>query len=107
MKLFIGAAVLCLAAICLSTVAGQTAAGELKHVILVAKQGTRGPVNASALDVVKGVSYPSIAHLKGNVEIRANGFILHADQADYDEESGEIKASGNVSVRPFPPLNDK
>ena len=106
MKLFVAAAVICLAAIFLTTVAGQTAGDELKHVILVAKQGTR-PMNASALDVVKSVAYPSVVHLKGNAEIRASGFILHADQADYDEESGEIKASGNVSIKPYPPLNNK
>ena len=104
MKLFV-LAIVTLAAIGLSTATGQAPAGEPKHVTLVSKEGKRGPVNASALDVVKGVPYPSVAHLKGNVEIRANGFILHADQADYDEVSGEIKASGNVSIRPYPDLD--
>ena len=107
MKLFMVAVVLTVASFFLSTVAGQSGAGELKHVTLVSKQGTRGPVNASALDVVKGAPYPSIVHLKGNVEIRANGFILRTEQADYDEQTGEIKASGNVSVRPYPPLDNK
>ena len=97
--------VLSVVGMCLSAV-GQGNAEQLKHVTLVSKQGKRGPVNASALEVVKGVAYPSIAHLKGNVEMRANGFILHADQADYDEQTGEIKASGNVSVMPYPPLDN-
>ena len=105
MKLFL-AAIVTLGAVWLSTAAGQAPAGELKHVTLVSKEGKRGPVNASALDVVKGVPFPSVAHLKGNVEIRANGFILHADQADYDEVSGEIKAEGNVSIKPYPPIDE-
>jgi lipopolysaccharide assembly outer membrane protein LptD (OstA) len=104
MKLFIAGAVLSVVAICVSNVAGQTATGAIKHVVLVSTQGTRGPVFASARNVVKGVPYPSIAHLKGDVEIRANGFVLNAEQADYDEQTGEIKASGNVSIRPYPPL---
>ena len=107
MKLFIAGAALSLVAIGLSPVAGQTAPGEIKHVVLVSIQGKRGPVYGSAVDVVKGIPYPSVAHLKGNVEIRANGFILHAEQADYDEQTGEIKASGNVSIVPFPALDDK
>jgi len=106
MKRLAACIVLSLAGMCLSAV-GQGNAGELKHVQLVSKLGKRGPVNVSALEVVKGVEYPSIAHLKGNVEIRANGFILHAEQADYDEQTGEIKASGNVSVMPYPPLDTK
>jgi lipopolysaccharide assembly outer membrane protein LptD (OstA) len=107
MKLFIACAALSLVAIGLSTVAGQTTPGEMKHVVLVSTQGKRGPVYGSALDVAKGTPYPSIAHLKGKVEIRANGFILHAEQADYDEQTGEIKASGNVSILPYPALGDK
>ena len=95
-----------LASMCLSTAVGQGNVGELKHVTLVSIQGKRGPVHASAMEVVKGVTYPSIAHLKGNVEIRANGFILHTEQADYDERTGEIKASGNVSVVPYPSLDN-
>ena len=106
MKPLVACIMLSVAGMCLSTAIGQDRADELKHVTLVSKQGKRGPVNASALEVVKGVAYPSIAHLKGNVEIRANGFILHAEQADYDEQTGEIKASGNVSVMPYPPLDN-
>jgi len=106
MKPLIAFAMFSLAGICLSTAVGQVGAGEMKHVTLVSRQGKRGPVNASALQVVKGADYPSIAHVKGNVEIRANGFILRAEQADYDEQTGEIKATGNVSVMPYPPLDN-
>jgi len=105
MKPFLVCVLFTLAGVCLSTAVGQGGAEEVKHVTLVSKQGKRGPVYASALEVVKGVDYPSIAHLKGNVEIRANGFVLHAEQADYDEQTGEIKASGNVSVIPYPPMD--
>jgi lipopolysaccharide assembly outer membrane protein LptD (OstA) len=105
MKPFIVCVVFGLAGVCLSTAVGQGGGEVIKHVTLVSKQGKRGPVYASALEVVKGVEYPSIAHLKGNVEIRANGFVLHAEQADYDEQTGEIKPSGNVSVIPYPALD--
>ena len=104
MKLVIVCVVFSLAGIFLSTAVGQGGA-EMKHVTLVSKQGKRGPVYASALDVVKGADYPSVAHLKGSVEIRANGFVLHAEQADFDEQTGEIKASGNVSLLPYPALD--
>jgi lipopolysaccharide assembly outer membrane protein LptD (OstA) len=105
MKPLAACIVLSLAGMCLSTAIGQGGPDELEHVTLVSKQGKRGPVIASALEVVKGADYPSVAHLKGNVEIRANGFILRAEQADYDEQTGEIKANGNVSVVPYPALD--
>jgi hypothetical protein len=107
MKLVVFAATISLIVIGLSTAVGQDRDGELKHVTLVSQKYERGPVLATALSVDKGYPYPSVAHLKGNVVIKANGFILHADQADYDEVSGEIKASGNVSVTPYPPLNNR
>jgi lipopolysaccharide assembly outer membrane protein LptD (OstA) len=107
MKTFMVSVAICLAGVFLSSAVAQTGADEIKHVTLVAKQGQRGAVYASALSVEKGSPYPSVAHLKGNVEIRANGFILRAAQADYDEVSGEIKASGNVTVVPYPPLDQK
>jgi lipopolysaccharide assembly outer membrane protein LptD (OstA) len=107
MKLIAFAAALLLLVVGFSTAMGQARAGDLKHVTLVSQKFERGPVLATALSVEKGHPYPSVAHLKGNVVIKANGFILHADQADYDEVSGEIKASGNVSVTPYPPLNNR
>ena len=39
-------------------------------------------------------------HLKGSVEIRVAGFILRADEADYNEKTGEIDAHGDVKVTP-------
>ena len=65
----------------------------------------------------RGHLYPSLTRLKGHVEIRtcclqlstlrglANSdpdsrvyMILHADEADYHEESGELEARGTVRV---------
>lgn len=40
--------------------------------------------------------------LRGNVEINTNTLILRADEADYDWDTGEIEARGNVHVRPIP-----
>jgi len=107
MKLIVSASALSLIIIGLSTAVGQDRGDELKRAILVSQKFDRGPVRVAALNIEKGVPYPSVAHLKGNVEIRANGFILRAEQADYDEVSGEIRASGNVSVTPYPPLKNK
>ena len=107
MKHIAFAAALSLIILGLSTAIGQDRTEELKHVTLVSQKFERGPVLATALDVERGSPYPSVAHLKGNVVIKANGFILRAEQADYDEVSGEIKASGNVSVTPYPPLGKR
>lgn len=100
MKRFVFVAAFPLIAVCFFTAVAQDRSADLKHVTLVPQHGKRGDVVATALEVEKGTPYPSIAHLKGNVQIRANGFILRADQADYDEESGEIKASGSVTITP-------
>jgi hypothetical protein len=54
---------------------------------------------------LNGAPYPSLLLLKGNVEVRTNGFIIRTDEADYDETTGEIEARGNVKVTPYPPLD--
>jgi lipopolysaccharide assembly outer membrane protein LptD (OstA) len=58
-----------------------------------------------------------ILHLRGDVEVRmitcgpdAKGFVvcdrgamvMHADSVDFNEKTGEIQASGNVHVAPYP-----
>ena len=41
----------------------------------------------------------SITHLKGNVEISADGMVLRSDEADYSLANREIVARGNVRVK--------
>ncbi len=72
-----------------------------KHLITVPVNGPHG-ATLSAVEIQRGVSYPSIVHLSGKVEVRSSGFIVQADSADYDEDSGEVRARGEVIVKPYP-----
>lgn len=100
-------------AICALALAAQEyPAGQLKHLPIPAANGVQ-PVSVAALEIERGAEYPTIVHLRGSVEIRmpvcvrtgpgngqaCNGYvILHADEADYHEDSGKIDARGNVTV---------
>jgi lipopolysaccharide assembly outer membrane protein LptD (OstA) len=43
-----------------------------------------------------------ILHLKGSVEIKLVSYTLLADEAEYDQQSGEIHAHGHVLMKPAP-----
>jgi len=43
-------------------------------------------------------------HLQGTVIIRTDASEIHADEADFSADTGQLEARGNVSVRPTPPL---
>ena len=73
-------------------------------------------VSLQALNIERGAHYPSVIQLKGNVEVKTpvclpvgrhravvcdGEMILHADAAEFHEDTGEIKASGSVSVTPL------
>ena len=103
--LIIAAAILVPSAALLPQISEQAAAGSVKHMAAAPRNGVRGEARLAAIDIERGLPYPSVVHLKGSVEIRTNGFILHADEADYDEDTGEVEARGSVKVTPYPPLN--
>jgi len=42
-----------------------------------------------------------LVHLKGHVEIRTATMILTADEAYFNEDTGEIEAPGSVRVKPI------
>lgn len=44
-----------------------------------------------------------IVYLKGGVEIKLGSYTLLADEAEYDQQSGEIHAHGDVLMKPAPP----
>jgi lipopolysaccharide assembly outer membrane protein LptD (OstA) len=44
-----------------------------------------------------------IVYLKGSVEINLGSYTLLADEAEYDQQSGEIRAHGDVLMKPAPP----
>ena len=55
-----------------------------------------GEVSVRALTTTKD---GAVTHLKGNVEIAmGSGFILRSEQADYNSNTGEVAARGNVRI---------
>lgn len=52
-------------------------------------------LNAKDLEQSAGIVY-----LKGRVEIDLPFHVLEADEAEYDQSSGEIEARGNVHLKP-------
>jgi hypothetical protein len=90
----------------------------VKHVMVAPQSGTaNGQATVSARSVERGVGYPAVIRLKGDVEIRTpvcfkagkgtdetvcHGYtIVRADEAEYDEATGEIQAHGKVTVVPL------
>jgi hypothetical protein len=88
---------------------------ELKHVT-AAPLNARRPVSLTALEIERGVEYPSVVTLRGNVEIRTpvcvptgkdgamvceGEMVVRADEAEFDEATGQIQAHGNVTVTPL------
>jgi lipopolysaccharide assembly outer membrane protein LptD (OstA) len=67
-------------------------------------------MSVAALGIEREGDYPAVIHLKGRVEIKTpvctkegvlhcDGYVvLRADQADLQEDSGQIEARGNVRV---------
>jgi hypothetical protein len=94
---------------------GQDAAPEMKHVIVPGPNGNRS-VSLAALNIERGVEYPTVVKLSGNVEIKTpvclpagkkgamlcDGYmVVHADEAQFHEDTGQIEAQGNVTVTPL------
>jgi len=108
MKLSLAALVFCT----LALTAQDYPASQLKHLSVPTLTSVR-PVSVVALHIERAPEYPSIVHLKGSVEIKtpvclnvgkgseqvcAGYVVLHADEADIHEDSGQIDARGNVTV---------
>ena len=104
------AAFACLAFLTLAI--GQERNPQLKHLSIPPLNGNR-PVSLTALHIERGVEYPSVVTLNGNVEIKTpvcrpadNGWsmdcygeiVVRADGAKFHEDSGQIEASGHVVV---------
>lgn len=109
-KLFITALSVC----ALALTAQQNPASRLKHLSVPTSTSVR-PLSVSAIEIEKGLPYPSLIHLKGSVEIRTpvctitrpedarsrvcdGSVVLRADEAVLHEDTGQIEASGNVKV---------
>ena len=87
---------------------------QLKHLFVSSPNRNMG-ASVSALNIERGVDYPSVIRLRGSVEIKlpvcirtrpenplvCNGYLMvRADSAEMHEESGAIEAHGDVSIRP-------
>ena len=94
-------------------VMGQAVSDQQKHLIAFVVNGWANKLSATSIE--RGAEYPTIIYLKGNVEVQApvcplgpnapracdNYMILHADSAEFHEDTGQIEAHGNVSVVPL------
>ena len=87
-------------------------AGGRKH-LSVPIESSAQPFVVTAKEIDRGAEYPSVIHLRGDVEIRmpvcvttgpgavqrcAGAVVLHADEADLHEQTGQIEARGTVGV---------
>ena len=116
MRLLVTAGVVACASIALLPWAtGQDAISQQKHLTIAPQNGTR-PVALTARSIERGVEYPSIVRLKGNVEIKTpvclpvgkqgklicdGEMIVRADEAQVHEDTGEIEPNGHVTVVPL------
>jgi lipopolysaccharide assembly outer membrane protein LptD (OstA) len=75
--------------------AGQVnPAAERKHVMIATPDGPNISLTATAIQ-----RQASIVQLRGNVEIRTRDMILRADEANYNQNTGEIEADGSVRIK--------
>lgn len=91
---------------------GQENTVERKHLFVPSTNGNRG-ASVSAMDIERGVDYPSVVHLKGDVEIKmpvclrtgpdnqmvCDGYmVVRANAADMHEGTGTIEAHGDITL---------
>jgi hypothetical protein len=111
-----GALVVAMVTVWLSLASGQqNQTAEMKHLSAAPLNANR-PVSLEALNIERGVEYPSVVRLKGNVLIKTpvclpvgpqathvcdGQMIVRADEAEFDEKTGEIRPHGNVVVTPL------
>ncbi len=101
------------ALVCAAALSAQNYAAEERKHLTVPVAGSAQPFLVAATEMDRGVSYPSVIHLKGDVEIRmpvcvvtgpgsvqhcTGEIVFHADEAEVHEETGQIEAKGAVRV---------
>jgi hypothetical protein len=101
--------------VALRSVRGEEASeAQQKHLIAFVVDGWESRL--SALSIERGAEYPTVVYLKGNVEVKTpvcpllgkrppkacdSYMVLHADAAEFHEDTGQIEAHGNVKVVPL------
>jgi lipopolysaccharide assembly outer membrane protein LptD (OstA) len=75
--------------------AGQVnPSGERKHVMIATPEGPNIGLTATAIQ-----RQAPMIQLRGDVEIRTKDMILRADEANYNQNTGEIEAHGTVRIK--------
>ena len=93
----------------------QENTAELKNLMAVPVNGSR-LVSLTALSIEHSLEYPRVITMKGRVEIKTpvclpvgkkgasvcdGEMVVHADEAAFHEDTGEIQARGNVQIIPL------
>jgi lipopolysaccharide assembly outer membrane protein LptD (OstA) len=73
---------------------------EVKHLTVGIRANGRPAIPTIRLAAKSLEQSAGIVYLKGSVEINLPAHILLADEAEYDQDSGEIQARGNVHLKP-------
>jgi lipopolysaccharide assembly outer membrane protein LptD (OstA) len=91
--------ILVIAALLCAAVASGTpqANRDQKHLMIATPAGNN--ISLAADEMERRAPNRNIIHLKGNVEIRAKDMVLHSDEATYNENTGEIEATGSVRAK--------
>ena len=71
-----------------------TPAPERKQIMIATPEGPNIGLTAAAIQ-----RQAPVTQLRGNVEIRTKDMILRADEAEYNENTGEIEARGTVRIK--------
>jgi lipopolysaccharide assembly outer membrane protein LptD (OstA) len=72
-------------------------AAEVKQILIATPEGPNIGLTATAIQ--RQAPAMNVVQLRGNVEIRTKDMILRADEADYNEKTGEIEARGAVHIK--------
>ena len=86
--------------ICVAATIGlsqSTSTREQKHIMVATPEGPN--IQLSADNVERNETAWEVLHLRGAVEIRTKDMIFRADEATYNQKTGEIEARGTVQVK--------
>ncbi len=91
---------------CIAALSALASAADQKHMRISTSDHVVVDLAANSMETESSAS-ATIVHLKGSVEIRMRWadasperMVMHADAADFHEDTGEVDAHGNVTVTP-------
>lgn len=86
-----------LGAIGMASPAQVNPTAERKHVMIALPEGPN--VDLSAIAIHRQEPALNVVRLIGSVEIKTKDMLLRADEADYNDNTGEIVARGTVRIK--------